>query len=113
MSVRVQKVEELLKQQISELLLETLAEEFGIISVTDVEASPDFKSAKVFIAIVQKDKEKEILQAITKNLQDYQRHLGKNLSMRYTPRLTFFIDKSESTVNRVEELLKEIDEDDA
>lgn len=108
-SIRVQKVEELLKQQVSVLLRENLAEEFGIITVTDAEVTPDLKQAKIYLALINKDKEEQVLKILVKKTPDFHYILSKRLEMRYMPRLTFLIDKSENKVDRVEALLKEID----
>lgn len=108
-SIRVQKVEALLKQQVSVLIRENLGEEFGIVTVTDVEVTPDLLQAKIYIALVDKDKEDKILKVLVKKTPSFHYYIGKHLEMRCTPRLTFTIDKSENKVDRVEALLKEID----
>ena len=109
MNIRVQKVEELLKQQVSVLLRENLPEELGIVTVTDTEVTPDLKQAKIYIALINKEARKRVFKEIVQKSPDFQRYLGKTLKMRSTPRLTFVIDESEAKVDRVEELLKEID----
>lgn len=109
MSIRVQKVEELLKQQVSILIRENLPEELGIVTVTDAEATSDLKQAKVYIVLVDKSKEEQVLKALTAKTADFHHFLGKTLKMRYTPRLTFKLDASKDKIDRVEALLQEID----
>lgn len=109
MSIRVQKVEELLREQVSVLIRDNLAEELGIVTVTDVTITSDLKQATVFIALVNKEAEKRVLKALIDKTPAFQHHLGRILKMRSTPRLTFKIDQSETKVDRVEALLEEVD----
>ena len=108
MRIRVQKVEELLKQQISILIREKLPEGLGMVTVTDVQTPPDFKLATVFIALIPDDKEREVLAALAKLTPELQHTLGKQLKMRNTPKLIFKIDRSREEIDKVEEILKEI-----
>jgi len=110
-SIRIQKVEELLRAQLSILIRQNLPEEFGIITVTNVAVTADLKQAQVHIVLVDKDQEKKVLTYLSQKTPIFQHTLGRTLSLRYTPRLNFNIDRSESKANRVEELLKEIDRD--
>lgn len=110
-SIRVQKVEALLREQLSVLIRENLSEKFGMITVTSVAAAADFKQATVFIVLTDRDQEYKVLPALAQKTPAFQRVLGKALTMRNTPRLVFKIDQSETKINRLEELLKEINRD--
>lgn len=93
------------------LIRENLPEELGIVTVTDTAVTPDFKQAKIYITLINKDTKKQVLEKLVKKTPDFQHFLGKNLKMRSTPRLTFVIDESEGKVDRVEELLKRLNPD--
>jgi len=108
MTRRVQRVAKLLKQQLAIMVRVTLPEEVGIVTVTDVEVSSDIKNATVFISCFDKTYEKEVKKHLEENSKEFQRILGKNFQMRYTPKLNFKIDQGLEKINRVEELLKEI-----
>lgn len=109
MSIRVQQVEALLREQVSQLIWKNLPEELGIVTVTDVAVAPDLKKAKIYISLINKDQEKKALKTLEQKTPDFNRYLGRKLKMRYSPRLSFIVDRSENKVDRVEELLKEID----
>ena len=108
MERRIQRVEELLKQLISELIKENINEDLGLITVTDIIVTPDLKQAKVFLALIDIQKRKEVLAALEKKKKDFQHYLGQKLKMRNTPRLIFLIDERNTDINRVEKLLEEI-----
>ena len=109
MSIRVQKVGELLREQVSELIRRNLPEEMGIITITNVEVANDLKQAKIYITLIDNSQAQKVLQVLTEKTPDFRHFLGKTLEMRYTPRLVFKLDESKDKIDRIEALLKEID----
>lgn len=108
MTRRVQKVAKLLKQQISVLIKKEINEEYGIITVTAIDVTPDLKEAKVYISCFDKNYEKEISRDLGNSVLEFQHVLGKKLQMKFTPRLIFIADQSLATIDRVEEILEEV-----
>ncbi len=111
-SLRLQRVRELLKRAIGEVLRREISiDEAGLISVNDVGVSADLQSATVFIGIVgnaaQKKRGIEILQRETKRLQTL---VGHEVVLKYTPRLRFLVDDSIERGNRVLEIIEEIEQ---
>lgn len=100
---------ELLKQELSKLIKEELAEEYGIVIVTDVVPTRDFKEAKVFISCLDKSSQEEVARALELKKPQFQRYLGQNLMMKFTPRLEFLSDKNQEKVDKIEKILQEID----
>ena len=109
-SIRVQKVEELLRELVSNLIREQVPEEHGMITVTDTEVTADLKSATIFVALMNKTDEQKVISVLNKLAPDFQRELGKSLALRYTPRLIFKIDVGDEKIGRIEEILKDINE---
>jgi len=105
---RVQKVSELLIQQLSELIRESISDEFGMITVTAVNVTDDLREAQVFFSCLDESKQKEALSALEAKKNEFQRVLGRRLSMKFTPKLSFKIDEGLEKVNRIEELLEGI-----
>ena len=107
---RMDRVNEELKREISVVIDETLKNPniTGIISVTKVKTSPDLKSARVYISILNSKSKKNTMQGL-KNATGYIRtELAKRVNLRYTPELTFEIDESMEYGARIENILKEI-----
>jgi len=109
MSKRIERVAELLKQELSKLIKEELREEYGIVIVTDVVPTRDFKEAKVFISCLDKSCQEEVARALELKKPQFQQYLGKNLTMKFTPRLEFLIDKNQDKVDKIEKILQEIE----
>ncbi len=110
-SHRLQRVRELLKREIGELIRREIAiSEAGLISVNDVGVSGDLHSATVFVSIVgtaeQQKKGFGILKKERKRLQSL---MGRAVVLKYTPHLRFVIDDSIQQGNQVLKIIEEIE----
>lgn len=106
---RREKVASLLKRELSKLLVENLAERYGLVTLTDIELTSDFKEAKVFILVHEQKYEREILDILESYVLEFQRILRRKLRMKFTPRLKFVIDKHLDKLERIDKLIKEIE----
>lgn len=110
-SRRLQRVAELLKREVSELLRRELnVEDVGLLSVNEVKVSPDLKTATVFVGFVgnrqQRSAAPEKLAQHTKRIQLM---LGAQLRTKWTPVLTFLLDESVEKGNRVLAILESLE----
>ncbi|MBM2820591.1 MAG: ribosome-binding factor ribosome-binding factor [Candidatus Berkelbacteria bacterium] len=108
MARRIQKVSELIKQQLAELIIQTLPENLGLVTLIDVHVTSDLKNAWIYVSCFDKSSEKETLKILSDHSKEFQHILGRKLEMRYTPKLEFMFDDSLEKINRVENILKEI-----
>lgn len=111
MSRRIEQVNELIKEEVSKILSQKIDFDDDIVTITQVDTSPDSKQAKVKITVLNQDNHQLVLQKIKKKIYNIQQDLNKKLNMRPVPKLSFFIDQSESKAQRVEELLQQIKKD--
>lgn len=107
MKQRMPQVNELIKQEVSKLLQEEIADE--IFAVTDVEVSKDLSHAKVWVSSENIEKLVLRCQGLTAKLQ---RELAHKINLRRMPKLHFVADKGRESVERIETLLKKIKEED-
>src|ERR1051325_315333 len=110
MSVRQERVRELLKRQIGEVIRrEFPVEEVGVVTVNEVGVSNDLHSATVFVGIIgsesQRKKALDVLQKDRKRLQGL---VGREVVLKYTPQLKFVADDSAAKATRVLAILDEI-----
>ncbi len=111
MSLRQERVRELLKREIGEIIRrEFPISEAGLLNVNEVVVSADLQNATVFVGVVgtreQRKKAASLLENDRKRLQGI---LGKTVILKYTPQLKFVIDESIERGNRVLEILDELD----
>lgn len=108
MRYRRLRVQDLLREEISLIIQRELKDPgLGFITVVDVRVSEDLKSAKVYISIYGSDEEqKHTLEALKRSKGYIKFLLGKRVTLRYIPELTFSLDDSFERVQRMEEIFK-------
>jgi len=114
MSLRLERVRELLKREIGEVIRRQLPiNEVGLINVNDVDVAPDLHNATVYIGVLggeaQKKRAMEALEQSRKRIQGY---LGKAIVLKYTPQLRFVLDESVERGNKILRLLDELEKSD-
>ncbi len=110
MSLRLERVRELLKRELGEIIRRELPiSEAGLITVNEVGVAPDLKSATVFVGVIgtpqQRQKAANLLDKESKRIQGM---IGRAVVLKYTPHLKFVIDEAIERGNRVLEILDEI-----
>lgn len=113
MSVRQERVRELLKRQIGEVIRrEFPVDEVGVISVNEVGVSNDLHSATVYVGIIGSDSQrKKAIDVLQKDRKRIQGLVGREVILKYTPQLKFVADESASKATRVLAILDEIEKD--
>ena len=66
----------------------------GMISVMAVDTTTDLRYAKVFISILDKSDEQQVMRGLKSASGWLRRELGNRLQLRYTPELSFVLDES-------------------
>lgn len=108
-SHRVDKVEQLIKEQISYVLLHKLQDDnLGFITVTDVKVSADLKIAKIYLSVLQKKRRDYVLNKINLRLSFIRTELAHRIRIKFVPELKFFIDDTLDYVEKIEGLINEI-----
>ena len=85
----------------------------GMVSVTRVNTTPDLRYAQVFISVLDKTQEKDVLKGLKSASGFLRRELGAALRLRYTPELQFVADDSIEHGAHILELLRNVERRDA
>ena len=99
-------------KQILDILANILIKDFdfsnlGFISLTSVDVSPDFKSAKVYFSILgPKLSVDQIVIAINNKRKNIKMHMASKLLLKNTPDLLFYYDDAVDKQKKIESLLK-------
>lgn len=95
---RVSKVAELIRREVSQMLLHEIKDErvgAGMISVTDVDVSGDLQHATVFVSIYgSEDIQAETMEGLRSASGYVRRELGKRVRLRRSPEIIFKEDPS-------------------
>ena len=110
-SLRLQRVRELLKREIGEVIRrEFPVSEVGLVTVNDVDVAGDLHSAVVFVSILgNAEQQKRGLDLLIGNRKRIQGLVGRAVVLKYTPTLKFIIDDSVVRGNRVLQIIDELD----
>jgi ribosome-binding factor A len=107
---RIQRVSELVKRQVSETVQELGLTGCGFITVTAAEVSPDLKEGRIYVSVIGTAEQKQRAVAVlAREHARVQQELARHIVLKYTPRLTFVLDETESRAERIEHLLDELD----
>jgi ribosome-binding factor A len=109
MTARMRRVNESLRQVLSEGLLELKDPRIGFVTVTGVETSPDLRQATVFVSVLGGEKKRNAsmtgLDAAHGVLQSM---ISRELRMKRTPTLTFEYDHAVEHGVRMSSLIDEL-----
>jgi ribosome-binding factor A len=104
---RIARIEELLKEEVSKLILK---EDFGaIITVTKADVTPDLRSGRIWVSVLGGNPD-DALQELSKKQGGFQKIINKKLSLKYVPKITFNLDHSGEYAQKIQSLFNEIKE---
>jgi ribosome-binding factor A len=109
MTRRIDRINGLLRQEISYLLARELKDPrlSGLVSITQVETSVDLRHARVFVSVLGSREEKEAaLRGLTSASGFLRRELRERLSLKYIPELKFVLDESIERAAQVLRIMK-------
>lgn len=114
MAERMRRVNESIRQVLSEGVGELKDPRIGFVTVTGVQTSSDLRHARVFVSVLGKERKREQtlagLQAAHAVLQS---RLARELRMKRTPQLAFEYDPSVERGVRMTKLIDELAPDDS
>jgi ribosome-binding factor A len=108
---RMKRVNELVRQELSELIRKLLpVEEHGLISVTEVVVSKDLKSANVYVSTIGTSHSMEgTIASLVKIRKELQHELSRKVILKYTPQLIFKEDQGIERSQHIVDLLDSLD----
>jgi ribosome-binding factor A len=108
-SQRIQRVNELIKTELSGIILKKIEFFPGVlVTVTRVETAQDFRDANVYISVFPDKDSEETMKFLQKKIGILQFDLNKLLRMHPLPRLNFLPEKETSQAGRIEEILEQL-----
>ena len=109
MSNRIEKVNALIKKELSLILLREIDfPKNALITVTRVEAVPNLSEAKIYISTMPEDKSDRVQEILKRKVYYIQQCLNKRLKMRPIPKIGFKKEGRTKQADRVEELLEQL-----
>ena len=109
----MRRVNEALREVLSDALVELKDPRIGFVTITAVEASPDLRHARVFVSVLGSPRRREAsLAGLSAAHGVLQARVGRELRMKRTPQLAFEYDPSVERGVRMSRLIDELAPDD-
>lgn len=111
-SQRMRRVNEAIREVLSEAIAAGLKDpRIGFVTVVSVDTSPDLRYARVYVSVLGDEKERqESLEGLERSHGFLQSLLAGQLGLKRTPQLSFVYDDTIERAQRIEKILKEIEE---
>jgi len=112
MTQRTDRVDELLRQEIGQLLAREVADpRIGFATITDVETTPDLRHAKVWVSVIGTEAERGAAVAALAHAMPFIRHaLGVRLRIKRIPELHVRLDDTSERGTRILRLINELED---
>lgn len=111
--LRIEKLQELIKQEMSKMLLTDLKDpRIGFVTVTDVEMTGDLREAKIYVSIMGgAEQVANSLEGLNSALGFIRREIGQRIRLRFTPEISFALDTSLDYGDHIQKLLLQVEGD--
>jgi ribosome-binding factor A len=113
---RPDRVGDQIRQELSELLSRGAVHDPGIgfITLTRVQVTPDLQLARVYYTTMgDQNARKDTAKALQRATPFFRRHVGGRLRLRRVPELEFRFDESVAHQDRIEQILRDLHEEEA
>ncbi len=109
MKHRLARVNELIRRELGDLIVRECRFVSKLVTVQQVDVTPDLKQAHIFISIIGTPEEQraDMAQLHSKRVQ-LQRDLSKRVVIKYTPHLHFRLDEAAERGDRILNLMSEL-----
>jgi ribosome-binding factor A len=105
--------------RVNSILRHVLAEEIerltdsrlDMVTVTGVDTSPDLRHAVVYVDVLGPTDHQPALDALGRATNRLQSAVGRQVRMKYTPALEFKVDPAIVSGNRIESILRDLEEE--
>jgi len=110
---RPRRVAEQVKQEIASLLTDGVKDpRVGFVSVMEVRMSPDLHYANVYVSLLGDEREKKSsLIGLRQASGWFRKEIGSRIRLRHVPEIRFFEDDSLDRVYHLEEVIRELHEE--
>jgi ribosome-binding factor A len=111
MTQRTDRIDELFRQEIGEILAREVDDpRIGFATITDVETTPDLRHAKVLVSVIgPADERKATIVAMGRKMPFVRHELGKRLRLKRIPEFHLELDETLERGTRILHLLDELE----
>ena len=112
---RIDRINALLRREIAEALYNVFAGEtidLAAITITDVDCAPNLRNATVMVSVFgHEDQRERMVAQISRKAKELQAIVNRDLTLKYTPRLSFKLDLSLEKGDHVLDLISRLNDE--
>lgn len=110
MSFRIQKVNSLIREQISDIFSKELDLKPGVfLTILKVDTTADLRYTNVFVSVFPEKDGNYVVTALKNERNNIQKTLNKKLHMKVIPKIVFKLDNTEAQADEIEKILRQIE----
>ena len=109
MKHRLLRVNELVKRELSAIIVREVTFESGIVTINHVDVTSDLKNAHVFVSVLPLESGASVMSKLEAQRVALQTELARHVVLKYTPHLVFHLDDSIERGARVIEIMQELE----
>ncbi|MDP8261392.1 MAG: 30S ribosome-binding factor RbfA [Candidatus Kappaea frigidicola] len=112
--LRMDRMNKLLREELSWIIQHKInspeihSPEIGIITITNIKASPDLRQAKVYVSFIGNEDDKKALKALKASVKPIKKILSQRTKLRFTPELYFYKDDTVEELQKIDKLFDKI-----
>ena len=109
-SNRIGRINDEIQRELAEqirYLKDPRVSQVGMVSIIRVDTTGDLRYARVYVSVLDKNQEKDVLKGLKSASGFLRRELGRALQLRYTPELQFIGDDSIQQGAHILEVLRD------
>jgi ribosome-binding factor A len=109
MSYKLEKLNELIKQELGKILLEE--EEFGqgvLVTILGAETSQDLHQTTIVVSVWPNEKSEKILNKLSSHIFFIQQMLNKKIQMHPVPKIRFILNSDGAESQKVDNLIESL-----
>jgi len=109
---RLDRVNEELKKTLSNIITFELqnSKVTGMVSVTKVRITPDFRYAKVYVSLLNSKSNTKTMEGLKESAGFIRAQIAKTMNLRVTPELSFEIDDSMEYGAKIDKILNDLNQ---
>jgi len=111
MTNRIEKVNSLLEQEVSKIILRDFTFSDALPTLTHIDTTANLIEARAYISVFPEGKTNQVIRVLNKGVRDVQKKINKKLNMRPIPKIVFIKDEKIEEAARIEALLEQLKKD--
>lgn len=114
MSLRTERVASAIKEEVGQYVARECRDpSCGLITVTDVQVSPDLRIAKLYVSVLGTPEVKAAtMKALGNRRKEIRAIVGSHVRLKFTPEIHIYLDETLDRVASIERLIRRIHEND-